>query len=346
MHLKHPDYIKLVKEAYRKKKANNELSNLLAQPTRTNIKRACLHLYQEYYDNKEDKILKRDEHALTDFFGPAEHGSRFLQLIRNSEAERFRTLNNYLKDETESTESRNVELLAWLIDFPHRPFVTGMNVILSEEEIALINESTTPPEPTAIVPEPKKDEVQKNGEEKASLLNNATGSLLPKQPFLMPLHAVQKNDKAKGQFNRVAIYSLLFLSVIGIVYILLKKDDAQLPYGTTNTVCVYWASDHYQEVACEEEPRGRVIIPMSPERIKSFRRITRKDTITEWSIGKLYYIKNSNDIECYTEGGKYPENMSRDLNLLTRHMFNKYLPNGKKAVDDSLTSQATKLTIK
>ena len=138
---------------------------------------------------------------------------------------------------------------------------------------------------------------------------------------------------------------LIMTILFGGMYAWHYEGNGDMPLGTKNTVCVYWASDHYQEVACEEEPRGRVIIPMSPERIKSFRRITRKDTITEWSIGKLYYIKNSNDIECYTEGGKYPEDMNRDLNLLTRHMFNKYLPNGKNAVDDSPANQAAKLTI-
>ena len=93
MRLGHPDYIRLVKETYHKKRANNELSPLLAQSTPANIRRECVHVYQERYDYRDEKTLRA-------FFGPAEHGKQFSQVIENYATDRFKPLDNYLKNGT------------------------------------------------------------------------------------------------------------------------------------------------------------------------------------------------------------------------------------------------------
>src|SRR5882757_1800934 len=133
MRLNHPDYIKLVIEAYKKKRSNTDLSLSLAQSTPAKIKRECLYVYKERYD-------KTDEQLLRTFFGSAEHGRHFLQLIRGFDADKFKPLDNYLKGITEKTDDKNVELLAWLIDFQHRPYVFDKNVFLSEEELSVIGQ--------------------------------------------------------------------------------------------------------------------------------------------------------------------------------------------------------------
>ena len=90
MRLDHADYIKLVIETYHKKRANNELSPLLAQSTPANIRKACLNTYQQRYD-------KKDEQVLIAFFGPAELGTQFLNVIQDCETNKFKPLDNYLK---------------------------------------------------------------------------------------------------------------------------------------------------------------------------------------------------------------------------------------------------------
>jgi len=168
MRLSHPDYIKLVIEAYKKKRSNTDLSLSLAQSTPAKIKRECLYVYKERYD-------KTDEQLLRTFFGSAEHGRHFLQLIRGFDADKFKPLDNYLKGITEKTDDKNVELLAWLIDFQHRPYVFDNNVILSDEEKTLIGKSTNNPGEIQIRQESEENDLQKKVEESGkNVLKNET----------------------------------------------------------------------------------------------------------------------------------------------------------------------------
>lgn len=86
---------------------------------------------------------------------------------------------------------------------------------------------------------------------------------------------------------------------------------------------MYWAYDHYEEVPCDEGRKGRLFLPLEKEKINSFRMITRKDTITAWSVGKMYYIKDKNKIKYYTEPGNFPEDINRTLKKLSRNIFEK-----------------------
>lgn len=317
MRLNHPDYIKLVTEVYRKKRANNRLSPLLTQSTPANLKKECLNVYRERYDKKDDQTLRA-------FFGVAEHGRQFLQLIRGFETDKFKPLDNYLKGNTERTEDKNIELLAWLIDFEHRPYLFDNNVLLSDEELSLIRNSG---EKQAEL-EPGKNSLQEN-EEAIMLLHETEMDGVPgnnKSETTIPLNAVPKiNIAAKEKSKRAAIIFLILIICAGGLYTIWQQKHGKQVMGNGNTVCAYWVYDHYEEVPCSEETKGRHILLMNPEKIKSFRKITQQDTITEWSIGKLYYIKDSNIIKCYTEPGNFPEDVNRKLKVLSRRIFEKYL---------------------
>jgi len=134
MRLEHPDYIKLVVDAYNKKRINNELSPLLAKSTPANIRRECINVFKERFDKKDEMVLRA-------FFGPAESDKKFLQIIQEFETNRFKPLDNFLKGETEKTDDRNLELLAWLIDFRYRPFVFDKQVVLTKDELSVIGKS-------------------------------------------------------------------------------------------------------------------------------------------------------------------------------------------------------------
>ncbi|MDV3662424.1 hypothetical protein CMU70_18485 [Elizabethkingia anophelis] len=45
-----------------------------------------------------------------------------LSTIKNFDVDRFKSLNNFLKGNTHVTADKNIELLAWLIGFPRRPY--------------------------------------------------------------------------------------------------------------------------------------------------------------------------------------------------------------------------------
>lgn len=127
MRLDFPDYTKLVLAELDRKRRSGELPPSLSQPTRVGIRHECAIVYKERFD-------RRDELTLRNFFGYAESGKHLLALIQGFPIDKFRPLVNYLKGGTENTDPKNLELLAWLIDFRHRPYGFGKEVLLNEEE--------------------------------------------------------------------------------------------------------------------------------------------------------------------------------------------------------------------
>ena len=63
MVLEQEEYNKLVIAAYKKKRIEKRLSLLLANPTRAQIRTACIHRYQERTSESDDRML-------SDFFRP------------------------------------------------------------------------------------------------------------------------------------------------------------------------------------------------------------------------------------------------------------------------------------
>lgn len=328
MRLNHPDYIKLVVAAYHKKRANNELSPLLTQSTPAKIRRECLNVYQERYQKKDELMLRA-------FFGPAEQGRQFLQSIRNFETDRFRPLDNYLKGLTDKTDDRNLELLAWLIDFEHRPYSYDNNVLLSDEELFIINIEGKKGTESLEVQNSLQEE-----EEKPVILPEKEMEEIPVQTeeeLKNPENTDSKNDAKKKNYKRAVIVFLILVIGTGGIYALWQQKEDKQVMGNANSGCMSWDSDHYVEVPCNTEPQGRLILPMNPEKMKYFRKITRQDTITERAIGKIYYIKNNNSIECYTQGGNYPEDFKRILKVLSPHIFDKYLSKKEISAADTLS---------
>jgi hypothetical protein len=363
MRLKHPDYIRLIIEACNKKRADNELSPLLAQSTPANIRRECATVYQERYEKKDEPMLRA-------FFGPEEHGRKFLAAIQGFDIDRFRPLNKYLRNPDENRISdRNLQLLAWLIDFKHRPFVFGMEAILNEEELALIRkgdsqteagnedeeiqideeEFVNPIEKEETQIEEKEpanpiqnEEVQIDEDDSAKLIENELHKISeePKKPRI-PFGILLESSIPKGKFRIIIIFFALVICTGGIYTIWREKQNKQVLMGSISTGCMYWADDHYEAIACNQKRKGTIILPFDEEKMKSFKKITREDTITEWSIGKAYYIKNNNIIEYYTTAGTHPIHVTDSLKVLSRYMFNTHLR--KTSDKDSLTDKTRSL---
>lgn len=86
---------------------------------------------------------------------------------------------------------------------------------------------------------------------------------------------------------------------------------------------MYWNGDQYVPVSCNEDPNDRIFLPLDVKKMKNFQRITRKDTITKRSVGKIFYIKNNNTIEYYTYSGNYPADLNRYVKKLSLRIFEK-----------------------
>ncbi|MCP9752262.1 hypothetical protein [Ferruginibacter sp. HRS2-29] len=201
MPLDFADYTKLLKRTYYKRRADNELSLLLAQSTPAKIRQACLHVYKERFEKQDLQALKKDEQLLKDFFGPAEPGKRFLKLIEEFEAHKFKPLDNYLKKDKGNTDKKNLELLAWLIDFRHRPYVFGKNFELNEEENLLLQD-----EPTMV---PSVDTEDDLGESLGTVQHISVGEKEPTVPFIKE---EKQPDTGKRKKWIIAVWMLVIFT--------------------------------------------------------------------------------------------------------------------------------------
>jgi len=304
MRLEYADYIKLVTVAYNKKRTNNEISPLLIQSTPANVRRECANVYQERYEKKDEQVLRA-------FFGPGQHGRQFLQNIQEFDTDRFRPLDNYIKGNTEKTDDRNIELLAWLIDFRHRPYAFGKDVILNEEELFIIGKSG--------------DRVAENQPDP----NPEQKSTTAKIEVAVPLHADSIENNGNGKSKKTITILLTVTICFAAIFILLQQKN-------TNTGCMYWAGDHYEAIPCNKEQKGFLKFPMDAEKMKNFKRILNVDTITERSIQKVHYLKIDGRIEYYTTGGNHPVEVTRTLKPLSRYMFENHLLKPETVLKDSL----------
>ncbi|MEJ0104203.1 MAG: hypothetical protein WDO19_17275 [Bacteroidota bacterium] len=311
MQLSHPDYIILVIEAYKKRLKDNELSPLLATLTRANIRQECLNVYTERIKKGE----KEETNTLRAFFGVPPAGKNFGYLIEKCNLDKFRPLESLIKKRINNPGMANIELLAWLIDFRLRPYVFGMDVILNDEELAILGKR---------IDDPDNNKESKSKDTKSSLKNETEKNELPnRKDFNLPPLAVSIK---KNKLRMASVIFLIAAICLGSMYIIWQLEGPkQMVLGNVNTGCMYWAGDHYEEMPCNEERKDRLKLPMDLEKMKGFKRIMREDTITEKSIGKVYYIRINGTREYYTAGGNHPVDVTRTLHQLTTYIFDKYL---------------------
>jgi len=318
------DYTDLVLKAYEERRDANQLSQLLMYPTTANIKLECINVYNERFKRGEPV----EENTLRAFFGILPEGKHFGNLIEKCSPDRFRPIQNLIRKETKSPASANVELLAWLIDFNPRPLSRAEKIFGSTDEIADADDQVPDTNQPPVLTKPVYLEAGKT---------LVPGIENPQKPSPKSQGKNLENKRLKI----AAAISLMMAIFFGGMYIRKHQKSDEMAFGTSNAQCMYWAGDHYEPTPCNDKGKG-FLFPLDKEKMKSFKKITRKDTITEWSIGKLYYIKNNNDIECYTEGGICPEYSSRKLKMLSRDMYDKYLRKGTPG-KDSIAGKSKKV---
>jgi hypothetical protein len=109
------DYQCLVVREYRKKRRDGALPQGLSRPSPARLKDVCMRVCEKRFAN-------RDGRALEDFFGEGSDKAACLRAIKGCDIDKFRPLIYFLRQSTGSTDEKNIELLAWLIDFDLRPF--------------------------------------------------------------------------------------------------------------------------------------------------------------------------------------------------------------------------------
>lgn len=317
------DYQQLVMQAYEQKMLNNTLPHGLTHLTPANLKNECMMRCTENVSRKDEKVIR-------DFCEDLKEPKTCHAIIQRCNTDKFRPLVNYLKGRSESTDERNIELLAWLIDFSGRPWEMGKNYsdnnAISEKPTLNVDSPATEDDITAL--DPPTDSPITESDKAISNPIIPENSLSPVGTYgsddSEPVKTEETSDpeRKKGKSTKQLATAVLLSLVLGSGSILWWKDKYQpLPSGS----CMYWHEDHYEAIACNQKIPDAMVIALDTMRLKNFRKITKWDTITYQAIGKVWYSKINGKLEYYTLAGEHPVVFDRQLKPITVHIIDKYI---------------------
>lgn len=282
------DYKKKVWEAYQQQRTAGKLSPNLMNPTRAGIKRECVFLYDENRHTKKDLGMFRT------FFGPIADGENYRSRIERTEVDRFRPFVTYLKGRTSEPDPKNIELLAWLIQFEPRPHQFSPNAIA---ESAFDNNFEEGDLDEHAVPHGMEETID-------SAVEASVRTKIQPGP-----------SKKKSSSPKVWILGIIAALAIATTF-----------YKTTEKQCMHWEYDRYRAVHCNEKLDSIKVIPLDKTALKKFRKILRPDTLTRHAVGKIWYAKVTRDsAEFYTTKGAYPLDRDKTMRPVTEYILRKYV---------------------
>ncbi|WP_157274070.1 hypothetical protein [Pedobacter sp. BAL39] len=260
------EYKMRVMTAYREKHLLGELSNNISNSTPGKLKEECKFVYETR------ELIGSDRQILRDFFGAIPDMTDFKSIIKNFDRDRFRPLNSFLHDNNRIPDGKNIELLAWLIDYQDRPF--RFDVFKSEGE-----ETPQTPDPPTID---------------------------------LPTQLVRRQNRYVKWSTMAFVAAAVTIGVSSVI-----------PTPASEQ-CMYWNIDHYEPIACHQKVYGKDIVAIDTAKVTNFRLITQPDTLTAYAIGRVWYSKIDNVVECFTSKGKHPIHGYRQLKPITLPILRTY----------------------
>jgi hypothetical protein len=268
---------------YDRKVKESRLSSSLVSPTPAGLKaeavRACEH-----------RFMPKDEVLLRSFFKQKESPTAYRFAILKDDASVFKPLNNFLRDRSIDTKFKNIELLAWLIDFEPRPFHPG----LVRNTLAGMTMEAPPP-----VSPPARELISPEG-------------------FTSPF--VDKTV-TKGR-KRILVFGLMVLTIVVAGFWLLKRSAG---HPTGKEGCMIWDNDHYQPVDCHDPTAQSIARKIDHNLVDHFQKILKPDTLTLHSMGKVWYAKYKGRVEFFTAEGYHPLDSNRRLLPMSDYILEKYV---------------------
>jgi hypothetical protein len=349
------DYVSQVRAAYLEKKAATDLSGRLIQLTSANLRDECEAVCEERYHRK-------DAGTLNMFFERCDDKEAYLLAIHNCDPDKFKPLIKFLKGKTRKTGYKNIELLAWLIDFQPRPYQVWKknggkpNVLanpvdereeekaaeeLKEQEAAIEEAPAAGAATGEVLPEPSIPAAEREEITEAIPAGIVASEPLPEPPVLQEeatgvteLEATPAPETASRFKKRRAIVAVLLIILMSIAAVgyWQQRNNKGLPVTASGPQgCMYWAGDHYEQVPCTQKPGDTPVVVLDMEKLRNFKKIMQPDTITSKSKGFVWYVKINGHIEFYTSPGFHPVDQRLRLKPITDYMIRKYINPGQAA---------------
>lgn len=273
------EYKKDLLKFYRIKKENHRLPDNLAPLGRERLRTACIEMFQQ-------NNVQKDKDLVRSVFGPVDEHEHQMRSIERFDLDRFRPLISFLTKEGRNIrDDKLVKLFAWLIDFPPNE---EWQELSDEEKQYIFKEAA------------KKRKVTKKGgrgKTTGTKLYQYTARLIP--------------------YNYIVISCILLLFITSISYIAWERMATTVRMPKAGEKHMYWDGDHYEPVKDGEQKAGVTIIPLNLKILKQQRKINLPDTMTTYSLGKVWYKGYKDNHEYFTAAGSYPPDTLRTLKKLS-----------------------------
>ena len=314
------DYVKLVVGDYERKRASQALSSRLVNPSPARLRDECLLVCKENFQRKDEGILRT-------FFNTTGDQDHYLDTIHNCVIDRFRPLVNFLRDHSIKTDAKNINLLAWLIDFKDRPFELG-----KDYEVELIADALIEPGTHETTNETQFG----NSNQTSDVGINATPPKKEDQDEDSPVTTAASKPKSDSR-NFITLIGIIVAVVIilSLGLYIYNNADKQETMKMGNSVpggegCMYWQEDHYTRIPCHQMITDALVIALDTVKLAHFKKITTPDTLTQKDAGRVWYTKTDGEIEFYTSDGFHPVDIKRRLKPATAYIIDKYIVSQKK----------------
>ena len=321
------EYQSQVLEYYQKEQAAGGLFFAFPYPTPAKIKAGCIEVIETRFDKKDKSFLRS--------YFKMGNSEDFDLAVRKFDTDKFRPLNSYLRDPSRNPSSEHIQLLAWLINFPDRPYRSSYELSVEPPGQVKTSDTGTSPtngevgnlpgsEATEIAPPVVHEEDKKADQAFGPSVSDGIGKITD---------WTDDGHQKKSFWTKKAWYALsaVLLFSVGTVFWYVKTAIRIPQTGMVISVigqkdgCVIWADDHYEPVSCQQSVNGLGSFGLNERTVRDLKRITLPDTITLKSLRKVWYVKIDGHLEYYTSAGFHPVHTERRLKPLTAYMYNKYL---------------------
>jgi hypothetical protein len=310
------DYKKKVFSTYERMREEGTLSLVLSHPTSAKLREECIRVYDERYNSNDQSIL-------TTFFSSFNSENDHRQIIANTDPDEFKPLVNFLKRKTGKTDNKNIELLAWLINFHPRPstlFYKSIKTNTAAQNHLSTNIPSEEKGPLEInisnFISSSSDGSENDISDRHKGSTNSDESLIPRKIF-----DYGAKEKAIYSSKSFLVFGA-FLLLVGIgTYFLWKQHHNASRNPLVDERCMVWTGDHYEPVNCDEKVENKLKLPLQFLKLEGFRKIESPDTLTKSSLGKVWYSNIAGKHEFFTDSGKHPVDTIRRLRPLTKYIL-------------------------
>ncbi|MGJ1419681.1 hypothetical protein ACR79T_08650 [Sphingobacterium spiritivorum] len=296
------DYQEKIIERYKEIKEKGDLQNNLVHLTPANLRNECLNVCEHRFIENED--------ILSSFFGSSKSQEASYKLIWQINIERFQPLINFLNNKTQKTDTKNIELLAWLIDFTPRPYSKW------KIESRLNKPEVTPPGELS------------SGEEETDTKTSVDITLGGGENSDEDLPPSEPGGTVSPDSNKPWIIRNIKQTALSLMAATTLCGGTYMFAYNGSQGCMYWTGDRYKSVPCQEKVEGATVLALDSAKLLNFRKINVPDTLTISSLNNLWYTKITVDsAEFYTGSGFHPLFPEKRLKPVTPYILNKYVLN-------------------